>query len=106
MGGHFGAKGSSLNDRGAGRRLRRFNYASESMYERKNARRTYNLANTKYKDVTTGSPRLWPTELLGRVCLYPQNVQRGFHTIIPSQVKTKATNDEHKDLHLSTKQAC
>ena len=31
VGGHFGAKGSSLNDRGAGRRLRRFNYASESI---------------------------------------------------------------------------
>ena len=30
VGGHFGAKGSSLNDRGAGARLRRFNYASES----------------------------------------------------------------------------
>ena len=30
VGGHFGAKGSSLNDRGAGDRLRRFNYASES----------------------------------------------------------------------------
>ena len=30
MGGHFGAKGSSLNDRGAGARERRFNYASES----------------------------------------------------------------------------
>ena len=29
--------------------------------------------------------RQWPTELLGRVCLYPQNVQRGFHTIIPSE---------------------
>ena len=54
-------------------------------YARKNARRTHNLANTKYKDVTTGSPRQWPTELLGRVCLYPQNVQRGFHTIIPSE---------------------
>ena len=35
--------------------------------------------------MTTGSPRYWPTELLGRVCLYPQNVQRGFHTIIPSE---------------------
>ena len=29
MGGHFGAKGSSLNDRGAGDPKRRFNYASE-----------------------------------------------------------------------------
>ena len=29
VGGHFGAKGSSLNDRGAGDRVRRFNYASE-----------------------------------------------------------------------------
>ena len=29
VGGHFGAKGSSLNDRGAGARERRFNYASE-----------------------------------------------------------------------------
>ena len=29
VGGHFGAKGSSLNDRGAGDPLRRFNYASE-----------------------------------------------------------------------------
>ena len=29
VGGHFGAKGSSLNDRGAGDPKRRFNYASE-----------------------------------------------------------------------------
>ena len=29
VGGHFGAKGSSLNDRGAGDPIRRFNYASE-----------------------------------------------------------------------------
>ena len=29
VGGHFGAKGSSLNDRGAGDPLRRFSYASE-----------------------------------------------------------------------------
>ena len=30
VGGHFGAKGSSLNNQGAGARERRFNYASES----------------------------------------------------------------------------
>ena len=30
VGGHFGAKGSSLNHLGAGAPLRRFNYASES----------------------------------------------------------------------------
>ena len=29
VGGHFGAKGSSLNDRGAGEPIRRFNHASE-----------------------------------------------------------------------------
>jgi len=41
--------------------------------------------HTVFTIKTIMKPKTLPTELLGRVCLYPQNVQRGFHTIIPSE---------------------
>ena len=43
------------------------------------------LLHTLFTIKTVMKPKTLPAELLGRVCLYPQNMQRGFHTIIPSE---------------------
>ena len=46
---------------------------------------TRRMVHTVFTIKTLMKPKTLPTELLGRVCLYPQNVQRGFHTITPSE---------------------